>query len=188
MAVMIKDHHASFSERGLTTHVFIEQGLDLTITQTDAHGNEARISHYSDPGISTYVALLKFLYMHKRSLPRPPKTVTSSYEDFSFRFHAEIDATALGRLRFPIKIDINLPGTKPVTLLLDKGDPLNPKLEIGANGSLIFSLDAARKTAEIIPRLYPDMEYFRIAQDKFLEEAGKHPEQVVDLKELRRLA
>ncbi|MDE1768334.1 MAG: hypothetical protein KGH64_04620 [Candidatus Micrarchaeota archaeon] len=177
----------SFVEKGLQTELFMLQGLDLTILQRDREGKESVMSHYSNPGINTFVVLLKFLYIHNRELPSIPRSMKGGVSDFNFELQAEASAYAAASLRFPIKYPYWLPDFPSAKASINTDDLLDPKLNIRANNdTIVFSLRTAKKAAERILIIYPDLKAFKIARDKFVEEASKHRDQIVDLKELRR--
>jgi hypothetical protein len=170
---------------GNTTKVFMIQGLDLTFRQTKADGEEAHLSHYSDPGTYTFLILLKFLYVSGVPIPEIKKLDRPGSDAW------DDSAPFLGRIvgghAFPIKYGVQLPGTRNTLAWIDRDSIYNPILNLeGYGGTLTFSLSTAGRMLTTIQSLYPTLGNFHLATQEFLEEAANHPEQIVDVPALRR--
>lgn len=171
---------------GLETRVYRIQGLDLTLEQRKPDGEKAFLSHYSDPGTSTFTVFMKFLYVSNVPVPlvRQPADQEHDMFDDGAHFTGSWNATR----RFPITYGVQLPDSRPAVARINYQTGGDPHLEIDSytGSTLTFSLKAAAEMMDAIQRLYPTLSCFRVAYDAFLEEAPNHQEQIMDVSALRR--
>lgn len=173
-------------DRQVKTKVYIIQGLDLSLEQTGPDGEKVYLSHYSNPGITTFSLFLKFLHVSQVRVPeiRPPQDRRKD----DFVDGARSATLRLAMLRFPIKYEHGLPNAPAAIASVNYQTGGDPNLEIRTwSGTMVFSLGAARKMVEKIPQLYPPFaNSFYTAYQTFLSEAQKHADQIISVKELRR--
>jgi hypothetical protein len=170
---------------GVATRIHMVQGLDLTLEQRRPDGEVAYLSHYSDPGTSTFLVLLKFLHISQSPIPKitkPEKDPVDVFDDSAAFFGRVIAMDA-----FPIRYGVQPEGIAPAVARINYHTGGDPVLEIESyRGTLTFSLDTARRSIIAIQKLYPTLGSFHLAYEEFLEEAAKHTDQIVSVKELRR--
>lgn len=174
------------AERLTKAHVG-ESGIDLVVEQSlgssPNYGEAVYLSHYSDPGTNFFAVLLKFLYVTGRPIPEVKGPAPANHDAFW------LDARKAGWNAafepFPLTYEYSYgiggrehPTATASLVNLESG---KPELEIrfDASKTILISQRAAKELVGNIPDLYPAYDSFRRAYEEFIEEAGKHPEQVL---------
>ncbi len=152
--------------------------------------------HHGTLGIELYVGIIKFLFVHQRSIPKFRNSESQDSKDLNEDFYAfaQESGRSIAVRKFPISYVCHPPIGRPkdiYTKLVPSYDDLfSPELQIHFDYGgpvniyselITVSWRTAQAMASKIPLLYPQTDFFQTARTAFLNEASKHSEQIITL-------